>query len=176
MTLNDISRLLGVGWDCVKSIIKRHLAKRYARVDLSGLEYIAPDEISIKKGHRYLTLFHKWVKQLKESATGIFCGEIKTEEAKKEKQLQVLHAKIGQLTVERDFLAKPGGSGERLPQAKHGRFWPCEAQRCAAVRFAWHSPFRPVLRKNRGGLLGSLKRLRRHRFSLAFFPSQDNLA
>jgi transposase len=35
------------------------------------------------------------VKQLKESATGIFSGEIKTEEAKKEKELHELHAKIG---------------------------------------------------------------------------------
>ena len=55
------------------------------------------------------TLIHKWVKQLKESASGIFAGEIKTEEARKEKQLQVLHAKIGQLTVERDFLAEAWG-------------------------------------------------------------------
>jgi transposase len=49
------------------------------------------------------------VKQLKESATGIFSGEIKTEEAKREKQLHELHAKIGQLTVERDFLAEAWG-------------------------------------------------------------------
>lgn len=55
------------------------------------------------------TLVHKWVKQLKESAMGIFSGEIKTEEAKKEKELHELHAKIGQLTVERDFLAKAWG-------------------------------------------------------------------
>ncbi|MDR2551069.1 MAG: IS3 family transposase, partial [Desulfobulbus sp.] len=61
------------------------------------------------------TLIHKWVKQLKESATGIYSGEVKPEEAKKEKELHDLHAKIGQLTVERDFLPKPGGSGERLP-------------------------------------------------------------
>ena len=37
-----------------------------------------------------------------------------------EKELHELHAKVGQLTVERDFLPKPGGSDERLPQAKHG--------------------------------------------------------
>lgn len=55
------------------------------------------------------TLIHRWVKQLKESAAGIFAGEVKTEEAKRDKQLQVLHAKIGQLTVERDFLAEAWG-------------------------------------------------------------------
>ena len=55
------------------------------------------------------TLIHKWVKQLKESAAGILAGEIKTEEVRREKQLQMLHAKIGQLTVERDFLAEAWG-------------------------------------------------------------------
>jgi len=55
------------------------------------------------------TMVHKWVKQLKGSAPGIFSGEIKTEEAKKEKELTRLHAKIGQLTVERDFLAEAWG-------------------------------------------------------------------
>jgi transposase len=55
------------------------------------------------------TLIHKWVKQLKEAATSVFSGEIKTVEAVKEKQLLELHAKIGQLTVERDFLAKAWG-------------------------------------------------------------------
>lgn len=48
----------------------------------------------------------KWVRQLRESASGIFSGDIKTEDAKKEKELHDLHAKIGQLTVERDFLAR----------------------------------------------------------------------
>ena len=55
------------------------------------------------------TMVHKWVKQLKESAPGIFSGEIKTAEDKKEKELTRLHAKIGQLTVERDFLAEAWG-------------------------------------------------------------------
>ena len=31
------------------------------------------------------TQIHRWVKQVKESVAGIFSGEIKTEEAKKEK-------------------------------------------------------------------------------------------
>ena len=55
------------------------------------------------------TLIHKWVKQLKASDAGIFSGEIKTEEARKEKEVHELHAKIGQLTVERDFLARAWG-------------------------------------------------------------------
>jgi transposase len=49
------------------------------------------------------------VKLLKESAAGIFSGEVKTDERRKEKEIHELHAKIGQLTVERDFLGKAWG-------------------------------------------------------------------
>jgi transposase len=56
MTLKDVSRLVGIGWDCVKDILKRHLARRFARPSLAKLRYIAIDEISVKKGHKYLTL------------------------------------------------------------------------------------------------------------------------
>ncbi len=48
-------------------------------------------------------MISKWAKQLKESASRVFAGEIKTEEVKRAKELHTLHAKIGQLTVERDF-------------------------------------------------------------------------
>jgi hypothetical protein len=33
--------LLGIGWDCVKDIYKRYLAKNYGRSRLSNLRYIA---------------------------------------------------------------------------------------------------------------------------------------
>jgi len=79
---------------------------RVALATLSGEKTVA--ELSAEFGV-HQTLIHKCVKQLKESAAGIFAGEIKTEEGRKEKQLQVLHAKIGQLTVERDFLAEAWG-------------------------------------------------------------------
>jgi transposase len=56
MTLKDVAVLLGVGWDCIKDILKRHLARRFASAPLGKLRYIAIDEISVKKGHKYLTL------------------------------------------------------------------------------------------------------------------------
>ena len=56
MTIKDVSELLGVGWDCVKDIYKRYLTRKYGRPRLSGLRYIAIDEISVRKGHKYLTL------------------------------------------------------------------------------------------------------------------------
>jgi transposase len=56
------------------------------------------------------TQIHRWVKQLKESAVDVFSGETKSEkDTLKEKELHKLHAKIGQLTVERDFLAEAWG-------------------------------------------------------------------
>ena len=73
---------------------------------LSGEKTIA--ELSSEFGV-HQTQIHRWVKQVKDSVAGIFSGEIKAEEAKKEKELHELHAKIGQLTVERDFLAKAWG-------------------------------------------------------------------
>jgi transposase len=79
---------------------------KVALAALSGEKTIA--ELSSEFGV-HQTLIHRWVKQLKESAAGVFSGAVKTEEAKREKELHELHAKIGQLTMERDFLAKAWG-------------------------------------------------------------------
>jgi transposase len=56
MTILDVARHLNVSWDIVKDIQKRHLTKRYGRPHLQGIELIAVDEISIGRGHRYLTV------------------------------------------------------------------------------------------------------------------------
>ncbi len=56
MTTKDTASHLGVSWDVVKDIQKRYLSKRYAKLRLTDLELIAIDEISIGKGHRYLTV------------------------------------------------------------------------------------------------------------------------
>jgi transposase len=56
MTLLDVSRHLGVSWDTVKEIQKRHLERRYSRPRLKGVRYLAIDEIAVRKGHKYLTV------------------------------------------------------------------------------------------------------------------------
>ena len=56
MTIQDVARHIGVSWDVVKDIQKRYLTKRYAHPRLKDLELIAIDEISIGRGHRYLTV------------------------------------------------------------------------------------------------------------------------
>ena len=56
MTIQDIADHLAVGWDLVKEIQKRHLERRFAKPVLKDLTRIAIDEISIGKGHNYLTV------------------------------------------------------------------------------------------------------------------------
>jgi transposase len=56
MTIQDVCRHLKVGWDRIKGIEKRYLKRHFANPDLSGLKKIAIDEISVGKGHRYMTV------------------------------------------------------------------------------------------------------------------------
>lgn len=50
-----------------------------------------------------------WKKQAIEGLAGVFSGKVDRDEAATDAQIKDLHAKIGQLTVERDFLAKAFG-------------------------------------------------------------------
>jgi transposase len=56
MTIRDVAVHLNVGWDTIKDIQKRDLARRFARPKLKHLRHIAIDEIAVAKGHRYLTV------------------------------------------------------------------------------------------------------------------------
>jgi len=76
MTIQDVARLLGLGWDAVKEIHKRDLSERYAEPPLDDLRYMSIDEISVSKGHKYLTL----VMNL-ESGAVVFVGDGKGAEA-----------------------------------------------------------------------------------------------
>jgi transposase len=56
MTIQDVAQHLGVSWDVIKDIQKRHLTRRFAKPPLKHLRQLAIDEISIGRGHRYLTV------------------------------------------------------------------------------------------------------------------------
>jgi transposase len=56
MTILDVARHLGVSWDIIKDMQKRDLTRRYAKPKLKHVRQIAIDEISIAKGHRYVTV------------------------------------------------------------------------------------------------------------------------
>jgi transposase len=56
MTILDVARHLGVGWDLVKDIQKRYLMRRFAKPRLKDLRLIAMDEISVRKSRRFMTV------------------------------------------------------------------------------------------------------------------------
>jgi transposase len=56
MTIQDVAHHLNVSWDIVKDIQRRDLERRFAKPKLKHLRQIAIDEISVAKGHRYLTV------------------------------------------------------------------------------------------------------------------------
>ena len=56
MTIDGVARYLGVSWDLIKDIQKRSLGRRFRRIKLKRLRYIAVDEICVGHGHRYLTV------------------------------------------------------------------------------------------------------------------------
>jgi transposase len=50
-----------------------------------------------------------WRRQAVEGLSAVFSGKTEAAEGAREGELDKLHAKIGQLVVERDFLAKASG-------------------------------------------------------------------
>ena len=90
---------------------KRHTPEFQAKVALDamkGEQTLA--ELGAKHGI-HQAMIATWKRQAIDGLTGIFSG--KPEDSKgssdKEKEVTQLHAKIGQLVVERDFLAKASG-------------------------------------------------------------------
>jgi transposase len=76
MTIQDVAEHLGVSWDLVKDIHKRHLWHKYRNPKLTGLTHIAIDEICVGHGPRYLTI----VLDLQSGAV-LFVGQGKGKEA-----------------------------------------------------------------------------------------------
>jgi len=56
MTIKDVAEHLGISWDVIKGIQKRHLKRQFAKPTLKHLKQIGIDEISTGKGHRYVTI------------------------------------------------------------------------------------------------------------------------
>ena len=54
--IKQVAGFLGVGWDLVKEIFKRHLRRRLKRRKFSKLRYLAVDEFATRKGHQYMTV------------------------------------------------------------------------------------------------------------------------
>ena len=97
MTLLDVARHLKIGWDSVKDIVKRNLARRFAKPRLGHLRRLAIDEISVAKRHRYLTV----VLDL-DSGAVVFVGDGKGAESLKPfwRRLRKARAKIEAISTD----------------------------------------------------------------------------
>jgi len=56
MTIKDVADWLDLNWKTVKQIHKQYLKEQVGNLDLQGVRILAVDEISIRKGHKYLTI------------------------------------------------------------------------------------------------------------------------
>lgn len=57
----------------------------------------------------HVTSVNSWVREARNKLSAIFKGEIQQPEVAAQKEIEQLHQKIGQLTVEVDFLKKVSG-------------------------------------------------------------------
>jgi len=97
MTILDIANHLKTSWGMIKDILKRYLSKKFSRPSLKDIDLIAIDEISIGKGHKYLTV----VLNLTTGAI-IFVGEGKGADALKPfwKRLKRSKSKIKAVAID----------------------------------------------------------------------------
>lgn len=85
---------------------KNYSAKFKSQVVLSALREDAPiSELSSRYGV-HSTVIHRWKKEALASMEAGFSGKIETQTVDHQAEVKELHAKIGQLTVERDFLSE----------------------------------------------------------------------
>ena len=90
---------------------KRYSADYKAKVALEALRgELTTAQLATKHGI-HQTMVSEWKKQAVEGLTAVFSGRSEAQETAKSAEVEVekLHAKIGQLLVERDFLAKASG-------------------------------------------------------------------
>ncbi len=84
---------------------KNYPANFKAKVALAALREDAPiSEISSKYGV-HATVIHRWKREALAAMEAGFSGKLDVQKSDHAAEIKELHAKIGQLTVERDFLA-----------------------------------------------------------------------
>jgi len=97
MTIQDVADHLQVSWDVIKEIQREDLQRRFSRPKLKKVRQIAIDEISIGKGHRYLTV----VMDLQSGAV-LFVGDGKGADALLPfwRSLRASHAKVRAVAID----------------------------------------------------------------------------
>ncbi len=88
---------------------KRYSAEFKAKVAMEALRgELTASQLATKHGV-HQTMIGDWKRQAMAGLVSVFSGKAETKEGIREEELEKLHAKIGQLVVERDFLAKASG-------------------------------------------------------------------
>lgn len=88
---------------------KRYSAEFKARVALEALRgELTVSQLATKHGV-HQTLIGDWKRQALDGLATVFSGKADAKEGMREEDVEKLHAKVGQLVVERDFLAKASG-------------------------------------------------------------------
>jgi len=88
---------------------KRYTAEFKAKVAMAAIrEEATLSELSSRFGV-HSNLITKWKRQAADGLVELFSGKQARHEGDQEARLKELHAKIGELTIERDFLSKAFG-------------------------------------------------------------------
>ena len=88
---------------------KRYGADFKAKVALEALRGELTTSQLATKHSVHQTMVSDWKRQAMEGLASVFPVKVEAKDAAREGELEKLHAKTGQLVVERDFLAKASG-------------------------------------------------------------------
>jgi len=93
----------------MKTTRKRYSAEFKAKVAMEAIRGdLTLAELAAKHGIHH-TMIGAWKRQAMEGMVSLFDNGDQSSKAASEAEIEKLHAKIGQLLVERDFLAKASG-------------------------------------------------------------------
>ena len=88
---------------------KRYSADFKAKVALEALRNeLTAAQLAAKHGV-HQTMISEWKRQAVDGLAEVFAGKAEAKAGIREGELEKLHAKIGQLVVEQDFLSKASG-------------------------------------------------------------------
>jgi transposase len=88
---------------------KRYSAEFKAKVALEALRGELTTAQLAAKHSVHRTMITEWRRQAVDGLASVFASKTEAKEGIREEELEKLHAKIGQLVVERDFLSKASG-------------------------------------------------------------------